>query len=812
MSGLMPSHAKRHAPRRLLLKLVALLAVCYALAPLWRAPSISAMVCGLLGLLAVWYFYRRAVRFPLTKSRRWQESYLKSGRPDHLYEMVLAAMEEASSIARHDPKALRWFGEGATLTVGPYTLRDPLVYALAGDGFVDEVSCIDPGLPVGKPVKQPPGSLGYFPDYAGLSPAQRANYLRWLAGGRAGPPMEIGYASLFFYGLERRLLLEGKDRAIIINEAMRLLETNRSSQPFELCLSRFLSYNLARAGLDTITDASFAALFERAGAGVWRDEQHLAVGLAWLFHQRRPLPAAWALELVRRDPRTPRSVVLERLPEQFNALFIKRYREQHGQGLLLRAARRDCAIGYSPASPSLSEGFTTVPSFPAVRIPNVLGAPDQFASLGAIWARCLEELKPLSRALARGVGINSRAAYDALPEDLRADTEHPDRPAWDRLAAEKAEADGTVIVAVGELAGIHGIAERPRLTLKQSRLIAQAAYTFGFVIEPDAQRTSRSYRWGELVALFRPEGSPSAPADSRYPGAALLLELGMFVAAADGRIGEDEVDQITRFLESKFRLDPPDVRRLEALKRVFLKQAPSIGGIGKRLKAILSAEQLESAGEFLIGVAAAGGTIGKKEVTALRAAYRALEIDAGRLENLLAEYRRLEKEPVEVQREVASGDDGEALPRRPPTGAGPRFTLRLDAALVERLMQETRQVAVLLDEAMPEDPSDPSAEESPPEEVPQAAQSSRSETVTATAAEARFDGLVSRYRAVLAALCTRRSWRRAEFETLVRDHSLMPAGTLDVINEWSQDRFAEPILEEDGDDLIVHAGLVAEEG
>jgi uncharacterized tellurite resistance protein B-like protein len=726
--------------------------------------------------------------------------------------MVLAALEEQSSIARHDPKLLRWFGESATLTVGPYTLRKPLVYVLAGDGFTDEVSCIDPDLPVGKPLKEPPESLGYFPDYAGLSPAQRANYLRWLAGGRAGPPPEIGYASLFFYGLERRLLLEGKDREVILSEVIRLLETNRSSQPFEVCLSRFLSYNLARAGIDTIPEGSFAAVFERAGPGIWRDEQHIAVGLAWLFRQQRPLPASWALELVRRDPRTPRSVVLERLPEQFNALFLKRYREQHGEGLLLRAARRDCAIGYSPANPSLADGFVISTSVPAVVIPNILGAPAQFASLGAIWARCLEELKPLSRILAKGIEIHSRAAYEALPDDLRADAEHPDKPGWDRLAAEKAEADGTVIVAIGELAGLQGIAERPKLTLKQSRLIAQTAHTFGFVIEPDAQRTSRPYRWGEVVALFRPEGSPGLPADSRYPGAALLLELGMFVAAADGSIGEDEVDQIARFLEAKFQLDPPDARRLEVLKRVFLKQAPSIGGIGKRLKAILSAEQLESAGEFLIGVAAAGGTIGKKEVTALRAAYRALEIDAGRLENLLAEYRRLEKEPVEVQREAVSGDDGEALPRRPPAGTGPRFTLRLDAALVERLMQETRQVALLLDEAMPEDPSDPSAEESTPEEVPQAAPSSRSETVTATAGEARFEGLVSRYRAVLAALCTRRSWRRAEFETLVRDHALMPAGTLDVINEWSQDRFGELILEEGGDDLIVHAGLVAEEG
>ena len=40
---------------------------------------------------------------------------------------------------------------------------------------------------------------------------------------------------------------------------------------------------------------------------------------------------------------------------------------------------------------------------------------------------------------------------------------------------------------------------------------------------------------------------------------------------------------------------------------------------------------------------------------------------------------------------------------------------------------------------------------------------------------------------------------------------LMPSGTLDVINEWSQERFDEPIIEDEGEDLIVHADLVLEE-
>jgi hypothetical protein len=36
----------------------------------------------------------------------------------------------------------------------------------------------------------------------------------------------------------------------------------------------------------------------------------------------------------------------------------------------------------------------------------------------------------------------------------------------------------------------------------------------------------------------------------------------------------------------------------------------------------------------------------------------------------------------------------------------------------------------------------------------------------------------------------------------------MPSGTLDVINGWAYERFDDPILEGEGEDLIVHAHLV----
>ncbi len=81
-----------------------------------------------------------------------------------------------------------------------------MVYLADGMPRTAEASCIDLSLEVGEPVEDPVGSLGYYTTYARLSPAQRANYLQWLATGRTGTLREIGYAFLFFYGLERRLL------------------------------------------------------------------------------------------------------------------------------------------------------------------------------------------------------------------------------------------------------------------------------------------------------------------------------------------------------------------------------------------------------------------------------------------------------------------------------------------------------------------------------------------------------------------------------------------------------------------------------
>ena len=147
-----------------------------------------------------------------------------------------------------------------------------------------------------------------------------------------------------------------------------------------------------------------------------------------------------------------------------------------------------------------------------------------------------EELKPLSRVLGRGMDFSSREAFQALPDKLKATVEHPDQEKWDQIVFEHSRDDGCAVVEVSALAALQGFPERARLTRFQSEALAQTAQFVGRVIEPDARLTGRPYAWKDRVALLRSlEEESDRPEDkSRYLAASLMLELGIYIAAADG--------------------------------------------------------------------------------------------------------------------------------------------------------------------------------------------------------------------------------------------------------------------------------------
>jgi hypothetical protein len=102
--------------------------------------------------------------------------------------------------------------------------------ARSGDGQTFEPALIDPSLPVQWRRPDLTGAtMGYWPSYGALDPSARAGYLNWLLGGRSDPNAYIGFVFLYFYGFERRFLVDlgsnsnHPDAALITAEVLRLL-------------------------------------------------------------------------------------------------------------------------------------------------------------------------------------------------------------------------------------------------------------------------------------------------------------------------------------------------------------------------------------------------------------------------------------------------------------------------------------------------------------------------------------------------------------------------------------------------------------
>jgi hypothetical protein len=51
-------------------------------------------------------------------------------------------------------------------------------------------------------------------------------------------------------------------------------------------------------------------------------------------------------------------------------------------------------------------------------------------------------------------------------------------------------------------------------------------------------------------------------------------------------------------------------------------------------------------------------------------------------------------------------------------------------------------------------------------------------------------------------------WAKTDFDSLARACGVMPGGALDAVNEWAYDRFDDPILIEQGEQLEVQTHLV----
>lgn len=115
------------------------------------------------------------------------------------------------------------------------------------NGFYSEPSLIWTKLPI-KANNELIQEAMYWPSYSSFSPEVRYQYLRWL--GDITQPTNLSYVFLYFYGLERHLLIGEYDEAV--DEIARLLKAHPKKSFVNYASQSLIVASLARDRLDIV--------------------------------------------------------------------------------------------------------------------------------------------------------------------------------------------------------------------------------------------------------------------------------------------------------------------------------------------------------------------------------------------------------------------------------------------------------------------------------------------------------------------------------------------------------------------------------
>lgn len=678
----------------------------------------------------------------------------------------------------------RWAQPGELVRVGGISIDSGMFY-LGGvlsppKSKTIENCLVDPSCKVALSGNDTAGeTMSYWPSYSHIQPVARRTYLQWLAGGRSDPSVGIGYVFLFFYGLERRLFVDGakNEAGAIVAEVKRLLTIYGENNSFRGYAAKLIDAAALLKGPDIYRPTLSPDL--RNGY-----EIPLAVRLYLGRKLNAQLPfddkdaLLWLLSLPDTSVRTAASRCFEELVELWQIRFSDRYPD----GLKVRAPKRRLKLEYRAASGTferildLADNTGPLPDIAAISAP--------LEGLRDILNACTDELGGYSRML--GKNPNARGSIEAaflLPKELLTSPSTIGTAVTRRLDA-VFNGRSVVGIRVGRLLSELGIenadAKLPAGTCNQ---IGSFLDKLDIGFEPDRRYGSKNLHTNGHVLLFKAKGGASVDSDrAAYASARTMVDIAALAAGADGSIEASEYDTIRADLRRFPDLTAIERARLLAYSNTLLKDTPGQQSAMQRLRS-LGAEERRIAVQSAMSAILADGRATPDEVKFLERLYKTLGFPIEDVYSALHRGAIVIDEPVTVM--VEQRQPGAPIPQEP---AAREEGLRFDAARLERIKSETSAVSELLAGIFVEEEYVSSVSAAPAES-------------TSSNAKLLFPGLDAAHGELLAAMLDFGDMTRPDFEERARKLRLLPDGAIETINEWGFDTFDEPVIE--GDDTIV---------
>jgi peptidoglycan hydrolase-like protein with peptidoglycan-binding domain/tellurite resistance protein len=707
--------------------------------------------------------------------------------------MMPRFVEQPHTQLKMGAKDYYWIRGDQAVSIGTIQIPNGMLYVgtklLAPQGHVENC-LINPSLPVASSNPDTAGqTMPYWPTYTTISPECRLAYLQWLSGGKRDPGAYIGYVFLYFYGLERRLMLDdpGDEAPLLIAEVERLLCIYGVNHSLRGYATRLLE--AAKFKFGNVSDEAAPALGQR------ENELPLSIraGIGRMLAYGKTISADWMLAWYAATPGRYMSRNATRCEKEFIALFRKRFAEKYPDGMKITPPRRRLTCTYQAASATFSLAIQSQ----ATNLPDIVALSAPLTALDPLIGSCTDDLDAYSRLIGRDPeSRNTVRAAALLPIDL--DTGEMSAPLADLTAfLEQAAKAPAATLSLDTLLTKLAVktTDKGRIPKAELAMMSDALGRCGFAIEPDPLSAGSVLNGADKVILFKAQGGAKIdPTKPSYLAARALIDIGALIATADGVFSEEEVHAIESEIARDPELNTTERTRLLAYL-AFLSKNPPTPRILSRFKD-LPLEKRQALAQLAVAVAGADGRLAPEEVKLLEKAYRTLGLPEASLYSDLQTFAASDDDlPTVIP---ADREPSVAIPRPAATAK----TVRLDAARLARTRSDTAKVSAILSTVFAEDSANEldEMESNPPANDEESIPIPLCWDVT---------GLTTPCVRLLNALKGYDSISEAEFAALAQKENLLAGGAIETINDWALEKFDEPLIDE-GDPIEIAFHLLIE--
>ena len=689
---------------------------------------------------------------------------------------------------RPDGPPAKWYGPSSNVNVKGYDIPGGLIYVGSNlqdhYGYDNDASLINPKLKISPAEPWEAGDeMGYWPKYDSITQRCRGAYLKWLAGGRSEPKTNIGYVFLFFYGLERRLIVDGAkekvsqtERYAIVNEVIRLIKIYGGNRSFSGYANNFLAMEWALYQSD-----------DPAPSYINFDDRYCSepfqLVLAKQVAAGKPLPADMALQWYRLNPNSRLRTPARRCTKEFKHLFTIRYQRKFGDGIAIKPNKTRLKIDYHAASPSIRGDMKIkVPDLPN---PFILNGP--INKISAIVDECTQELDSYSRFLGRkGSDPKSLAALSLLPKELisRSSGANTIKDQLSRICNK-----GIGFIPLEALYKTIGQKIPVKLLKKELESLCAFIDSMDYGIAPDVRYHNMKPALDGNIAIFPKGHGVDFRPSKEFRTVSTILRLGAMVSQIDEDLAPAEEETLQGLISDNRELTAIERDSLSAFLHWCLRTKQNAAGLKARLSDVSDTEKL-AISHILISVAHADGIIISEEIKQIEKLYTTLGLDK---DQVTSDIHTLAANSGPVTVDFKDHDNSFAIPQpAKPLGTSRGFVLNEELIRIRK--EETKQVKSVLEDIFAEQEKEEINEDA----LPGSAVSNNPLLLLDAAYQSLFNSLIEK-----------EAWEREAFQETCKSLGLMVDGAMEVLNEWAFENTNAPLID-DGEPIYVDVSLAKE--